>query len=480
MRQLQESMQNSVQRKGTSSLFPTPLKTPSTQTLFEKEVVMSQGVVSDRDTPQLPTSLLSRTSASPAPTPDRHSYTNTNPSTHPITSPQLNMSLSLDQFQTRHTSEDNASFETIMEKQREKNLQKHAWLFEKEREAQSQLMLTQSQQHSEKILALPSTLSTSLSTSSSSPTAELELELELAVTGKSQDTRPTSVVTWPYKARNDLMYEPDGLPNTAKENMEIIGGSPKEIVHSNTRFESIIHSEPVPLETKKQEIHWSQIDPTTPQILGKRRKEPSHIDLDDFYATPRALGGESPQVRGYGFVATPSPGPGLTDGSPITTWGRLDGTPQKLMEDALLSASSGPQFKVPDTPRREKVALTLTESSSRNRLRTGTRPGSAGTSGTSPSASSGLSPAAQRFANRAYALSNFGSDRQLRASYQSPQGSRKFSAGGASPGPSQNWPSSSLGRSSSPAASPAAKKQNLGTSTSSVEYSSLTDNLLNI
>ena len=38
---------------------------------------------------------------------------------------------------------------------------------------------------------------------------------------------------------------------------------------------------------------------------------------------------ETPKVGGYGFMATPSPAPGV-DESPLMTWGEIEGTPFRL------------------------------------------------------------------------------------------------------------------------------------------------------
>ena len=47
-----------------------------------------------------------------------------------------------------------------------------------------------------------------------------------------------------------------------------------------------------------------------------------------------------------GFVATPSPAPGV-DESPLMTWGEIEGTPFQLeSNETPLVPSNGPTFKV--------------------------------------------------------------------------------------------------------------------------------------
>ncbi|XP_014799475.1 PREDICTED: protein DGCR14-like [Calidris pugnax] len=84
---------------------------------------------------------------------------------------------SLDSFLAKHTSEDNASFEQIMEVAKEKEKVKHAWLYSAEEEY--------TQRRNEN-LALPS--------------AEQQA-LENVKAG---------LETWEYTARNTLMYYPTG------------------------------------------------------------------------------------------------------------------------------------------------------------------------------------------------------------------------------------------------------------------------------
>lgn len=49
----------------------------------------------------------------------------------------------------------------------------------------------------------------------------------------------------------------------------------------------------------------------------------------DLRRTPGHTPLASPHVGGFGFVATPSPAPGI-DASPFTTWGNVMGTPMRI------------------------------------------------------------------------------------------------------------------------------------------------------
>jgi protein DGCR14 len=77
---------------------------------------------------------------------------------------------------------------------------------------------------------------------------------------------------------------------------------------------------------------------------------------------------ETPKVKGYSFVEpSPSPMPGRLAGdeSPMMTWGEIESTPFRLDGSATPyfsnKLSNAPEFKIPDVPEREKIALNLEE-----------------------------------------------------------------------------------------------------------------------
>lgn len=51
--------------------------------------------------------------------------------------------------------------------------------------------------------------------------------------------------------------------------------------------------------------------------------------------------------------------------SPIITWGEIEGTPFRLDgSDTPYSSSSGPTFRIPEIPKREKLAMALADKAS--------------------------------------------------------------------------------------------------------------------
>ncbi|XP_005990218.1 splicing factor ESS-2 homolog [Latimeria chalumnae] len=270
----------------------------------------------------------------------------------------------LDHFLARNTSEDNASFDQIMEQAKEREKLKHAWLYEAEEEFK--------QRHDDN-LALPSA------------------EMQALESGKA------GVETWAYKAKNVLMYYPEGMKS------EDVFKKPREVIHKNTRFQGDLFSKAV----SKSQLQQAA-------ALNAQFKQ-GKVGPDGKELIPQ----ESPKVNGYGFMATPSPAPGVTD-SPLMTWGEIEGTPFRLegSETPRVERTPGPAFKIPEPGRRERLGLKMAnELAAKNRakkqeaLRKVTENlASLTPKGLSPV----MSPALQRLVNRT--TSKY-TDKALRASY---------------------------------------------------------------
>jgi len=114
--------------------------------------------------------------------------------------------LTLDGFLSKNTSEDNASFEKIMEATREKHREKHAWLHQQQKELHERLDASK---------ALPSSIEEQL----------------LAI-----ETKSNNLDTWKYEAKNALMYVPEGVELSAEQIIQSKGKKEKQICHENTRY----------------------------------------------------------------------------------------------------------------------------------------------------------------------------------------------------------------------------------------------------
>ncbi|XP_049594171.1 splicing factor ESS-2 homolog [Syngnathus scovelli] len=272
---------------------------------------------------------------------------------------------SLDSFMAKNTSEDNASFEQIMELAEDKEKMKHAWLYEAEAEFK---------QRHEQNLALPQ--------------AE-KAALECVKAG---------LETWEYKAKNALMYYPEGVKDD-----DALFKKPREVVHKNTRFTG---------DPFSRALNKSQIQQAA--ALNAQFKQ-GKVGPDG----KELIAHESPTVNGYGFERTPSPAPGVAE-SPLMTWGEIESTPFRLdgSDTPYAERNHGPSFKIPEPGRRERLGLKMAnEAAAKNRakkqeaLRKVTENlASLTPKGLSPA----LTPALQRLVNR---TSSKYTDKALRASY---------------------------------------------------------------
>ena len=154
---------------------------------------------------------------------------------------------------------------------------------------------------------------------------------------------PKVVDTWSYTNKNFIMYVPDGVRLTKDEELEM-ASKRQEIVHNNTRLSSN------PFDDKQSKDTISELAKSQAKVLTGK------IGVDGNLLTPG-----SPQVRGFSFVKTPSPCPGVAD-SPLMTWGEIEGTPFRLDgSDTPIRPSTGPSFHIAQTSRRENIALELAE-----------------------------------------------------------------------------------------------------------------------
>lgn len=342
---------------------------------------------------------------------------------------EVDVSLTLDEFFRRYTSEDNENFSKILEKVNRKRKERYGYLLEGEREGGVKLI-------------------------------EDGKRERVATDGFGSSDQPVSTLQgWKYTAKNLLMYHPADrgeVPLTEEEMAERLKGLTKEINRTNTRFRGKM----VDYKAKEDdtvEVLYTPVAGATPFPISDRDGDKmKKYDLEDLRKTPNRFYVESGKKaeNGYSFVRTPSPAPGV-DESPFITWGEIEGTPLRLEpEDTPIDIGGngdGPQFKIPLPPSRDVKAHSLSREAAR-RLRERSKmfrkpplhsPVRGGS--TSPGART-LSPAAQKFVRNAIAKSSHGVDESLRASYR-----------GASPGtstPKSGRSMSRLGRDSIISSSP--------------------------
>lgn len=223
---------------------------------------------------------------------------------------------SIDSFFEKYTSEDNQSFEEIVEAAEERLKQKFAILYEAEDSSASIL---------KNALELPA----------------IDKQFEMT-------ERPNKLDTWTYKNKNFLMYVPDGVEITQKEKVEMAKRK-MEIDHGNTRLISN------PFDDSKNK-----------EVIADAAKNNAKVNPEKIGLDGKTMEQELPGIRGFSFVKTPSPAPSMIDTSELMTWGEIEGTPFRLdaSDTPLRPSVNGPSFRITETSKRENLALQLAESAS--------------------------------------------------------------------------------------------------------------------
>lgn len=147
------------------------------------------------------------------------------------------------------------------------------------------------------------------------------------------------------------MYYPEGVDFTKAEQLEQVNKK-QGIDYSNTRFVAN------PFNEQQNKDTINELAKTHANSLNNR------VGIDGNTVTTSPMGAN---VRGFSFVKTPSPHPGVAD-SPMMTWGALEGTPFRLDgSDTPIRPSAGPSFHIAENSRRESIGLALAEKAGDNR-----------------------------------------------------------------------------------------------------------------
>ncbi|RVD85896.1 uncharacterized protein DFL_004198 [Arthrobotrys flagrans] len=226
--------------------------------------------------------------------------------------------LSLDNFQEKYTSEDNASFNDLLDGQNQKRRDEYGWLWRGNTISKPSVIAEKARQ---KLLK----------------EKEEREGVDKTKLLEYQD-KPAMPETWKVNPRNGLMFTPanleDGMldpdlnPATNTESR----AAPKSISHANTRM-------PPP-----REVNTVPPSPSVSAIRDAIAGRPRYSASDS-----SVIGGsETPRVNGYSFVDdAPSPSPSEL-GLPPMTWGTVD--------DLLPTVEASPSpFKINEQPRRERT-----------------------------------------------------------------------------------------------------------------------------
>ena len=264
---------------------------------------------------------------------------------------EVDSSVTLDKFASKFTSEDNASFEEIVEDAKRRDLQRlpKLGLFKDGDEGRKQF---------NELMTLPS------------------------IEDQANNTdRPVAPITWPFQNKNPVMYLPEGAELTAQESA-ILTRKP-QVIKENTRFKK----DPFDATLSRKAIQEA--------ALAQSQMQEGKIKADGTVV-------EAPVISGYSMVPlTPTHVPS----TPLMTWGEIEGTPQRIQTPSLHSTPGTPHFRLPDVPAREALGYSLAERvakrtrvKKRKALENLTKPTKSGSGNSNFDRLASMSPAAQRLA----------------------------------------------------------------------------------
>ncbi|KAF2688642.1 hypothetical protein K458DRAFT_274728, partial [Lentithecium fluviatile CBS 122367] len=230
---------------------------------------------------------------------------------------KVDLDMSLSAFQAKYTSEDQESFNQILDRQNKARFEKNVWLREGNRFASKQRVAQQ------KVIEARKSDSTQL----------------IPRPSQDLDDRPAAPNTHKHSAFNTLMFAPDSIESWAPTRTQTAESTslapPKRVLHANTRL-------PVP-ETEPQRPPSPTMSAVRDAIASRPRLNPSEGGY---------TGSETPRVNGYAFVDAHPPSPFSDSDSEA---------PTDLLERFGAKGSTAVPFTISESRRREKLHHKMVE-----------------------------------------------------------------------------------------------------------------------
>ena len=247
---------------------------------------------------------------------------------------KVDLDMGLGAFQAKYTSEDQESFNQILDRANSKRFEKNAWLRDGNRYASKQRIAQQKVLESRK----------------SSDSMEL-------VARPSQDLdvdRPAAPNYHKHSAFNSLMFEPDSVedwaPTRAGRAEAASLAPPKRVLHHNTRM-------PIQEDSQPKRPPSPTLSTVRDAISGNPRLTASEAGY---------TGGETPRVNGYAFVDVLPPEPEEED------------APTDLLERFGAKGSMATPFTMKEANAREKLHHKMVDKINASRRPEGVAAGGSG------------------------------------------------------------------------------------------------------
>lgn len=278
------------------------------------------------------------------------------------------MNMGLSAFQAKYTSEDNESFNKILDKQNAKRADKYRWLWNGNK-LPSKQMIAQAA-HRQKLLSSSASTSDVITTNSNAAKA-LTVTEHQALSQNLDDRGAIIATAAPPNPRNSFMFTPDPLNETHPEHQTRAEAAqaaslagPRAVAYANTRLPTTLL--PNTEDSIPPSPSLSAIDAA---IAGRVRHR-----ADSTIAGSVVPGSETPRVNGWTFVdaeATPSE-LGISDD--VSTQPTQSNLLQQLIADNSLSSGG---FTIADPKKRESLHHRLVEKTLASKRRVQPLPSSA-------------------------------------------------------------------------------------------------------
>ncbi len=209
--------------------------------------------------------------------------------------PPVNLNMGLAAFQAKYTSEDNESFNKVLDRQNAKRAEKYRWIWNGNK-IPSARQIAQAARHQR---LLEQSSSTSATTADPSDTTNTAL-----IISQNLDARPASIDPRPSDPRNNIFFTPPDLSESyptlttiAQAAQEASTAPAKAVSHTSTRFPP--SSSPFnSADTVPPSPSLSAIDAA---IAGHPYRN-SGAPPSTFTSSSSIAGSETPRVNGYAFV----------------------------------------------------------------------------------------------------------------------------------------------------------------------------------
>jgi len=248
--------------------------------------------------------------------------------------------LSLSAFQAKYTSEDNESFNTLLDKQNEKRRGKHAHLWTQDQRIPSARQI----EHRVREVRL-------LRQREEDDASGKAL---IPMTTGATDARPAKPDAWKIKKPdNTFMFHASSIDEEGLETVQDVReaaskAGPRQVIHSNTRFPSLHFVDdpgPVPPSPSLN----------TDIITRREAAEPARSETE-------FTGGETPRVNGYAFVEEDEP-----ENISTGTERRGNGPSYRDLLAGQVADGTPNPFKISENRKREDLHHRLVEKQAKKR-----------------------------------------------------------------------------------------------------------------